>query len=152
MQREYQGSNVPPGMPKPSIAMQVEAASLQPQLDAMKLQLRRFTASGLSANESDLPNGGNARMYSTRAVCNKVCPMSGSPQLWLDGATKHVVSHTWGLFNNSTSHINEVIVAEVESHAVICCGSMIVEAASGYITFHQILCGPTIIVNLFIVP
>jgi transposase InsO family protein len=161
MQRELRtrGMNSSPQQHRPSQehapgkAMHVGQVDIQRQLDAMQQQLRRLTAAGLPADEADLPNGAHVRMYSTRAVCNSVSQKSDPSQIWLDGgSTHHVVSQKMVLFNMTASHINEVVVAGGECHAVTCCGSMTVQTDVRSITFHQVLCVPTFIVNQLSVP
>jgi hypothetical protein len=149
-----QGGAGPIQLRQPAAAMQVAPPDLQAQLNEMQQQLSRLTATGFSANDADLPNGGNARMYNTRAIVAQVVQLDcGLTELWLDGgSTHHVVRNATLLSHRTASYINEVLVAGGESHAVACCGSMLLQTPQGHLIFHNVLCVPTFIVNLLSVP
>jgi transposase InsO family protein len=151
-----QGGAGPIQLRQPAAAMQVGPPdlNLHAQLNEMQQQLNRLTVTGFSANDADLPNGGNARMYNTRAIVAQVREVDCSlTELLLDGgSTHHVVRSSFLLFRQTASPINEVLVAGGESHVVTCCGSMLVQTPQGHLIFHNVLCVPSFIVNLLSVP
>jgi hypothetical protein len=102
---------------QPAAAMQVGPPdlNLHAQLNEMQQQLNRLTVTGFSANDADLPNGGNARMYNTRAIVAQVrevdCRLT---EMLLDGgSTHHMVRSSFLLFRQTASPINEILVAGV---------------------------------------
>jgi hypothetical protein len=117
------------------------AADLQEQLNRFK-------------GFDGLPNGGHARMYSTRAVVASVKQFGcGLTELWLDGGSTHHVVRDPSLFSNRrASQVNNVLVAGGEEHHVNCCGDMLIESPQGSHVFQEVLCVPTFIVKLLSTP
>jgi hypothetical protein len=124
------------------------ALELQQQLADMQEQLNRL------GGYDGLPNGGPARLYSTRGVVNRVQNVEcGVTELWLDGgSTHHVVQDPSLLFNKSASAVNSVLVAGGEEHHVQCEGELMIETPNGSKTFKGVLCVPTFVVNLLSTP
>jgi hypothetical protein len=124
------------------------------KLKELQQQLDRLKAS----EDHVLPDGGNAKMYSTqeivRSMVQRVCGIGcGMIELWLDvGSTHHVVRDKGLLFNRTASNVNSVLVAGGEEHIVECSGHILLETSKGTVTYHGVLCIPKYVVNLLSVP